>query len=304
MSAPAVSAVIATRDRPEMLAEAISAVVRQDYPGVIETIVVFDQSEPDYRLARTNSRRPIHVITNTRTAGLAGARNSGILAACGDLVGFCDDDDYWRAGKVSRQVAALAADPAASLVSCGIRVNYGDDVHDRWLPTARVEFADLLRDRHTELHPSTFLMRRSALLEGFGLVDEGVPGGFGEDYEFLLRAARYGHITTLPEVLTVIRWHRSSYFFRRWETMADGLSWLLARYPEFEQTGAGSARVRGQIAFAHAAQRNRRAAWRWATSAMRRNLLEPRTPIALAVASGLASPDWIMAALHRRGRGF
>lgn len=303
MSAPAVSAVIATRNRPEMLTEAITAVAGQDYRGTVETVVVFDQCEPDYGLVRHDPYRPVRVLANLRTPGLAGARNAGIVAATGEFVAFCDDDDYWLPSKLTRQVAKAGEDAGATVTSSGIQVEYARKRHDRTLPTTTVTFEDLLRDRHTELHPSTLLMRRSAVLDGFGLVDERVPGAFGEDYEFLLRAARHGHIATVPEVLTVVRWHRSSYFLRRWETMAAGLTWLLTEYPEFDQVAAGSARLRGQIAFAHAALRNRRQAWRWAASAARRNPLEPRVPLALAVASGLASPDQIVTVLNRRGRG-
>lgn len=300
---PLVSAIIATRDRPEMLAEALASVRDQDLDGIVETIVVFDQTEPDTSLASDDARRAVRVMPNERSAGLAGARNTGIEQARGDFIAFCDDDDYWLPGKLRRQLVALEANPQAALASCGIRVLFRDGEHDRILPATRIRFADLLRDRHTELHPSTFVMRRTRVVAGFGMVDENIPGGFGEDYEFLLRAARAGCIVNVSEVLAVVRWHRSSYFFRRWETMANGLSWLLAEYPEFDQVRAGSARVRGQIAFAHAARRRRREALRWAGTAARRNPLEPRVPLALAVASGLVSPDRIMTQLHERGKG-
>ena len=300
---PALSAVIATRNRPELLAEAVASVRAQDFDGVVETIIVFDQSEPDDELASDDARRPVRVVANTRKPGLAGARNTGIEHARGEYVAFCDDDDFWLSGKLTRQIAALDANPQASLVSCGIRVCFGGSAHDRVLPASRIRFADLLRDRHAELHPSTFVMRRVSVVAGFGLVDEDVPGGFGEDYEFLLRAARASDIANVTEVLAVVRWHQNSYFFRRWETMAAGLAWLLDEYPEFDDVRAGSARLRGQIAFAHAARRRRREALRWAGTAARRNPLEPRVPLVLAVVSGLISADRIMTRLHERGKG-
>jgi hypothetical protein len=110
-------------------------------------------------------------------------------------------------------------------------------------------------------------------------------------------------VRNLPEPLAVVRWGTQSFFLRRWLTMADGLTWLLDRHPEFETSPSGSARVRGQIAFAQAAMGHRRAALRWAASAVRRRPLEPRAPLAVAVALRLLSPDAVMTALHRRGRG-
>jgi glycosyltransferase involved in cell wall biosynthesis len=298
-----VSVVIPTRDRPEMLREAIDHVWQQDYAGELEIVVVFDQSEPDPSLELKEPGRTLRTITNTRAAGLAGARNSGIEAATGTYVAFCDDDDYWLPTKVSRQVAALGQYAGAGLSTCGIRVEYGDDVTDRVLDLPIVSFEELLADRHTELHPSTFLARRDVLVDRIGLVDEAVPGGFGEDYEFLLRAARVHPIVNVREVGTVVRWGKQSFFFRRWETMTAGLSWLLEKYPEFDSSRRGSARIRGQIAFAQAALGNRRAAMRWAGTAARRNPAEPRVPLAMAVASKLVSADRVMEQLHRRGKG-
>lgn len=298
-----VSVVIATRDRPELVREAISSVLAQEYDGPVHVIVVADQSEPDLALAQTGDERSVRVITNARSVGLAGARNSGIDEADGEFVAFCDDDDYWLPQKLAQQVAAIQAVPAAGLSTCGIRVEYDGDAFERVLDQPQVSFDDLLRNRHTELHPSTFLMRRSVLLRQIGHVDELVPGGFGEDYEFLLRSAKVHPIVNVQRPLTVVRWGKQSFFFRRWETMAAGLTWLLERYPEFETSGPGSARVRGQIAFAHAAMGHRGTALKWAGQALRRNPREPRTFLAVAVASRALKPDFVMEQLHRRGRG-
>lgn len=101
---PLVSVVVATRDRPEMLRTAIDAITVSDYAGPIETIVVFDQSEPDETIADDDGHRPVRVIRNTRTPGLAGARNSGVRAASGRWLALCDDDDEWFPTKLRRHV--------------------------------------------------------------------------------------------------------------------------------------------------------------------------------------------------------
>ena len=308
MTQPSVSVVIATRDRPQMLREAARAALTQEYDGLVELVLVFDQSTPDHclveeLLADAPSQRSVRIVTNGRSPGLAGARNQGIETATGELVAFCDDDDFWLPGKLQRQVALLQAHPDCSIVTTAIRVQYGEETFDRALDRPQITFDELLRDRMTELHPSTFLMRRSDVLEGFGLVDEQVPGSYGEDYEFLLRASRRGPVLTTQEPLTVVRWHKASFFGRRWDTIVDGLTWLLANYPEFDRVPAGSARVRGQIAFAHAAQGHRGPAARWAAGAARRNPLEARWALAMAVALGLVSSDRVMSGLHKRGKG-
>jgi len=300
-----VSVVIATRDRPEMVREAVTAVLDQEFDGRVEVLVVFDQSDPDVALATMarGSDRTVQLLSNTRTPGLAGARNTGILAATGTYVAFCDDDDYWLPGKLTRQVAALAAAPEASLCTCGIEVHWSEGRFPRVLDLERVSFEELLRDRHTELHPSTFLMRRSMLLDEVGLVSEELPGGYGEDYEFLLRNARLSAVVNLQEPLTVVRWGSQSYFEKKWETVVAGLTWMLERYPEFESEPHGAARVHGQVAFAEASLGRRRTAMRWARSCLQRNAREPRAALALAVASGAVSSERVLRLLHARGRG-
>jgi glycosyltransferase involved in cell wall biosynthesis len=302
-SLPSVSAVVPTRDRPELLRAALDTILGQDYPGPIEVVVVYDQSEPDSSLETDDPHRRVRVITNARSVGLAGARNTGILAATGELVAFCDDDDEWLPGKLAAQVTALAEEPGAEFASCGIRVSYDDRLVDRPLALRRVSLSALLRDRMTELHPSTFLMRRDAVVDGFGLVDEEIPGSYAEDYEFLLRAARRAPLVNLPTPYVLVRWHKRSYFAQRWETISTALQWLLGRYPEFATVPAGEARVAGQIAFAQAAMGNRRDAMRWARRTLACNPREPRAYLALAVASRAVHPDRVLRTLHKRGRG-
>ncbi|WBB52255.1 glycosyltransferase family 2 protein [Verrucosispora sp. WMMD573] len=301
---PSVSAVVPTRDRPELLRAAVRAIVAQDYPGPVEVVVVYDQSEPDPTLADLSAPdRPVRVITNARTPGLAGARNTGTVAATGELVAFCDDDDEWLPGKLRAQVDALNAVPGAEFVSCGIRVSYDGHTVERVLDRDSISLAELLRDRMTELHPSTFVIRAAALRDGFGLVDEEIPGSYAEDYEFLLRAARSAPLVNLRTPYVVVRWHKRSYFAQRWDTISEALQWLLDRYPEFASQPAGQARVTGQIAFARAASGDSRGAVRWARRTIRRNPREPRAYLALAVAGRVVRADTVLRTLHRRGRG-
>ncbi len=304
---PSVSVVVTTRgDRPQLLARALTAITAQDYHGRVDCIVVVDGAAGAVGSAGAVSGVPAgraRVIHNARTPGLAGARNTGILATRGELVAFCDDDDVWLQGKLRAQAAALAAAPSAALACCGIEVEYGTAVSVRVLPHREVTLADLLKSRLTELHSSTFLGRRSALLSSVGLVSEDIPGSYGEDYELLLRAARHGPIVNVPQQGVRVLWHDRSHFDSQWATIVPALSWLLGRYPEFRSQPAGFARVAGQIAFAAAACGQRRLAWQWIRQALRARLLEPRGYLAVGVLAGVLKPDALVRALHRHGRG-
>jgi hypothetical protein len=47
------------------------------------------------------------VVRHDRSTGASAARNSGLDAASGELIGFCDDDDAWLPGTGTRAVDAL-----------------------------------------------------------------------------------------------------------------------------------------------------------------------------------------------------
>ncbi|WP_166355373.1 glycosyltransferase family 2 protein [Phytoactinopolyspora limicola] len=300
---PPISVVIATVDRPVLLRRAVSAVLDQDYPGPIQCVVVFDRGEPKpVDVEADGTHRELKLIRNTRTPGLAGARNAGIDAAVGELVAFCDDDDVWLPGKLVRQVRLWSEDPAASCVATSIVIDGGETQHERLAP-ARTTFQDFLRSRVTAIHPSSLLFRRADLLGGIGFVDEALPGSYGEDYELLLRAARTGDVIAVPEPLVRVDWARPSYFAGKWDMISDGLTYILDRVPEFAGERRGRARIEGQIAFAHAARSRRRPALRWAGRALAHNPAQLRAYGALAVATGVVPAQWLLDKVQERGRG-
>jgi glycosyltransferase involved in cell wall biosynthesis len=297
---PSVGVVLPTYDRPVQLRAALGAVLGQDYPGLIQVVVVHDRSEPDQGLA--NGER-VRVLANGRTAGLAGARNTGVLALNTELVAFCDDDDEWLAGKLRRQVAALRAVPGAEFASCGIVVQYRGRSNPRLAGRGQVTHTDLLRSRMTMVHSSTYLADRVALMDGIGLLDEQIPGGQNEDWDLALRAARRRPIVHVDAPLVRVTWGESSYFSRQWESKVAALQWMLERHPDIGRCRPGAARVYGQIAFAYACLGRRAEAARWAARALGKNWHERRIPFAMAVAAGLVSGDQVLRLLHARGHG-
>jgi glycosyltransferase involved in cell wall biosynthesis len=297
---PSVGVVIPTRNRPELLARAIDAVAAQDYAGAVRTVVVFDQATPDYLLARGGDR-PLMVLVNTRTPGLAGARNTGILALDTDLVAFCDDDDTWAPGKLTRQVAELGD---GEFATCAMNVRYGDSLTSRLAGLDRVTLAHLVRSRMAMLHASSFLIRRDALAaDGLGPVAEDAPGSQNEDWDLLLRAARRAPIRHVDEPLIEVAWGRTSFFTHQYDTKISSLRWMMERHPEIGHDGVGAGRVYGQLACWSAARGDRNQAMQYARQAVRSNWREPRAAIALAALSGVVRVESVLGALHKRGRG-
>jgi len=301
-----VTVVIATYNRPEPLRVALAAVLAQDVTGPIEIVVVHDQTEPDESLCGLAEGsfagpRTIRVISNDRTPGLAGARNTGILAATGDWVGFCDDDDEWLPHKLSTQFRALEARPNDVCVS-GVTIVYGDHRTDRIPDESEITTTVLAERRVTAAHPSTVIVRRSALLDGIGLVDEEIPGSYGEDYDWLMRAARHGPVTVAPAALVVVYWGQSL-FSNRWQTIIEAIDYLMAKHPEFSSSRRGQSQLIGRRAFCEAALGRGSDARRDAVRSIRLRWREPRGYIALLVSTRLLSAQRVMDLAHRRGKG-
>jgi glycosyltransferase involved in cell wall biosynthesis len=301
-STASVCVVVPTRNRPALLARAARAILDQDYAGDLDLLVVVDQDDPANAVAGLPEDPRIRVVPNTRKPGLSGTRNTGILLASADLIAFCDDDDEWLPGKLTRQVDALQRLPGAEFASCSIEVDFEQSRSVRLAGKSVITHDDLLPSRMSMLHSSTFVIERAALIDGIGLIDEDAPGSQNEDWDLLLRASARHPIAHVDEPLVRIYWSARSYFSRDWETKIASRTWMLERHPDVERSPKGSARVYGQIAFAYAASGQRRTAMVWAGRAIRRRWREPRAYLALAATAGVPA-ETILRTLHKRGKG-
>ncbi len=304
MDWPSIGVVVPTAGGDRPLPVTLAAIEAQDYPGRLRTIVVYDDAAPDWLLARFIPR-PRMVLANWRTPGVAGARNTGVLALDTELVAFCDDADRWRPGKLRAQVRALLATPGAELATTAIAVRSQRRTAVRRLGSNRVPAQRLHRARPVVLHPSTFLARRDALLGELGLFAEDAPGGQNDAWDLLLRAVRRAPVAHLDEPLTLVRWPRpgASGEPDRYGRRIDSLRWMMARHPEIVGYRPGAAVVYGKLACWSAAAGDRDAAWRYARAALAQNWREPRAAIAVAAAAGLIRVESVLALLGRRGRG-
>lgn len=297
---PGVDVVIATRGRPVLLQEAIEAIWAQTYAGEVRVIVVFDQSVPDPDLARADGSRSVTVLSNSRTPGLAGGRNSGIAAGQLPLVAFCDDDDVWLPTKLEREVEVLMSSGAATVVT-GILVEYADTVVPRIPLPEEMQLAHLVRRRVMAAHPSTVLVRRDALTDRIGWVDERIPGSYGEDFDWIIRAAQDGPIAVVPEPLVRVRWGQSQ-FSQRWDVIVAAIDYGLAKHAVFHTDRHALGRLYGRRSFALAALGSHDV-WKSLARTLRVAPLEPRLWLATLVAMRVVSAERMMDLAHRRGHG-
>jgi hypothetical protein len=298
-----VSVVIATHRRPELMRCAVQSVLDQTYVGRIEIVVVFDACEPDLPDVVVPQGRILRALVNDRSRGLAGTRNTGILDAAHDFVAFLDDDDSWLPDKLALQMPAFDEHPDALLVGSAMQVDDGRSMRDRLVGHTGVGVAELVRDRLAGLHSSSFVFRRDALVDAIGLIDEDLPGSYGEDYDVLLRTARLAPIRVIDQPLITVRWQGQSYFFGKWAQYAESLEYLLSVHPEFRDQPAALARIESQIGFALAASGARKESRSWILRALRSQPINLRAWLGLLVSFRLMSAEMVGRLANRVGKG-
>jgi GT2 family glycosyltransferase len=108
----AISVVIATYNRADLLPRAVASALAQTHPPC-EVIVVDDGSTDDTaeRCRQFGDRIRYHRIP---TGGVSAARNTGIALARGEWVALLDSDDAWVPTKLEIQLTAHRAVPAAA----------------------------------------------------------------------------------------------------------------------------------------------------------------------------------------------
>ena len=129
---PSVSVVVCayTLDRWVDLATAVNSLQGQTLlPS--EIIVVSDHNPPLYRRA-CESWPNLLVLENAEAQGLSGARNTGVAAACGDIIAFLDDDATAETDWVERMVEAYS-ETGAHGVGGAIRPSWVVG-RPRWFP--------------------------------------------------------------------------------------------------------------------------------------------------------------------------
>src|SRR5262245_30229906 len=210
-SMPRVSVVIPCFNYARFVGGAVESVLDQTMPD-LEVVVVDDGStdETDRVVASYFERDHRVRYVRQENRGLAAARNTGVRATAGELVGFLDADDTWMSPKLERQVARFDGRPELGLVSTGYVVwgeSTGAEATRRparlrgWvLPRLAVE--NLVSGSAT-----TSVVRR-AVLDRVGLFDETLRAC--EDWDLWLRIARAAQFDVVDEPLARIRLHSSN----------------------------------------------------------------------------------------------
>lgn len=214
---PKISVVICTRDRHDLIGQAVESVMACDYPAF--DIHVMDQSTTDETrtivvalAARPGSPCSV-VYHHLDKAGLSRAYNAGMRVSDGELVAFTDDDVIVPRDWLSQIARSFEGDPEAGLLYGQVCVpdSLEEDVRRgvivpslNWTRRERLS----LRDRNYKVWGmgANMAIRRNLLLQVGGF-DEALGGGgplrSSQDYDFAYRAYRFGRAILLDPAVKV-----------------------------------------------------------------------------------------------------
>jgi len=187
------------------LSRLLESLVAQQYDDL--EVIVVDQNE-DERIAELLApwQRQLSVVRLQSPRGLSRARNRGVAAAAGDIIGFPDDDCRYPPRLLADVAAVFGAEPDLDAVAGRTVDADGTPTAASW--AAKPGCIDIRSVWRRAVSASIFLRR--SVLERVGEFDEslglgsGTPFGSGEETDYLIRALRAGCTIDYRPALAVI----------------------------------------------------------------------------------------------------
>lgn len=204
-AAAKVSVIIPTRDRPQLLREAIESVRAIEGPDLQFEVIVGDNGSTPQTPAIVAALGAKHVKA-TRGAGASVARNAALRKATGEFIAFLDDDDHWLPTHLRAHLEVLKERPdidavVGQVISADHKMR---PVSEPWPAKPPGEGAELVRHMLGGYFPQigAVVARRDALAD-VGAFDETLIGG--EDLDWLLRFARRDKLTVVQAESVLFR---------------------------------------------------------------------------------------------------
>jgi len=201
------SAVICTRNRPDMIERAVRSVLENEDDAF--ELVVVDQSSDD----ATRAALALHLddprltYIHTTRVGLSAAYNTAIARSRGDIIAFTDDDCVAPRHWLRSIRSEFAKHPDVDLLYGEVRIPQGAWQPGLHIPALRFEQSERLSQRdgfHVLGMGANFALRRR-VAEDCAAFDEALGGGgplrSSQDYDLQYRLFRRGLVSlATPEV--------------------------------------------------------------------------------------------------------
>ena len=205
---PLVSIVTPAYNQGEYLAATIESVLAQDYPK-LEYIVLDDGSTDNTpEVLKKYGGRIRH--ERHENMGQANTLNRGWAMSAGSLIGYLSSDDLLEPNAVSKLVETLLARQDASVVYCDYTLIDAQGRRFRKVRSEEFNASRLCEDLVCQPGPGA-LFRREVFDQTGGWVGQlqQVP-----DFQFWLKAFKFGPFVRAPHVLAHYRIHDASASFR------------------------------------------------------------------------------------------
>jgi glycosyltransferase involved in cell wall biosynthesis len=212
------SAVICTRNRPDLIGRAVASVLDNDHPAF--DLVVIDQSDTDATRQAlqdlSTTRANLHYVHTTRV-GLSAAYNAGIARTSGEIIAFTDDDCVAPPDWLHRIEGAFASAPDAGLLYGQVLCPAELHTAAGFVPELRIPAMRRISRRHGFMiygMGANFAARRGTF-ERIGGFDEVLGGGgplrSSQDFDLQYRVYRAGLVTLLAPDVRVDHYGLRSY---------------------------------------------------------------------------------------------
>ena len=206
MPSPDVSVIIPTYNRASMLEEALLSVVSQDFDGVVEIIVIDDNSQDGTSELVSQKYPYVRLISLKQNEGAYVARNRALLVAKGKYIAFLDSDDLWETNYLKSQITAFAGKERCFCVSAIVDWNTVKD--QKKIKLQKPNLVKFTSPIHNLLVRGSFIITLSSVVfprqvfDEVGLFDETCRvGGDNELYTRCLIADYQPIFTKLPVVI-------------------------------------------------------------------------------------------------------
>ena len=203
---PDVSVIIPTHNRISMLEEALASVFSQDIDGIVEIIVIDDNSSDGTSEIVSEKYPNIRLISLKQNVGAYVARNLALNEARGNYIAFLDSDDLWETNYLKTQLAALEGNQRCFCVSALVVWNTVKDQRKTYLQKPNLKrftspFHQLLTAGSFISTPSSIVFPRQVFSE-VGLFDETYR--LSGDNDLYIRCLLAGYSLIFTELPTAI----------------------------------------------------------------------------------------------------
>ncbi|HEY5638945.1 MAG TPA: glycosyltransferase [Dehalococcoidia bacterium] len=203
---PAVSVLIATRGRPNLLRFAVASVLEQTFDN-FEVLVVNDGELNDLDGIQEELSDDRIRILHSGQKGKPRALNLALENARGQFIAYLDDDDLYYPWHLETLVAALLNRPSYKLVYTDTVVGYCFPSKDGHRVSASHPFKKMDYDRallrDEDFIPHLSMLHHRSLIEQAGAYYEGLP--IYEDWEALRRFSSFTDFLHVPMI--TCEWH-------------------------------------------------------------------------------------------------